>query len=158
WILQSDKLVYINKYSEVLSGYTREELFSMDPWRMVDPEVRDISHQRHQARLRGENPEPRYQFKIRTKSGDVRWLDFTGALTQFKGRPAVLATAFDITATKCAEQQLRERNMYLDALIANSPFGIVTKDEDNRVIFCNRAFESMFLYTQHELQGKYIDE
>ena len=48
--------------------------------------------------------------------------------------------------------------MYLDALIANSPFGIVTKDEDNRVLFCNRAFEEMFLYSQQELQGKYIDD
>jgi PAS domain S-box-containing protein len=158
WILQNDKLVYVNKHSEVLSGYTREELFSMNPWELVDPELRDISRQRHHARLRGENPEPRYQFKIRTKNGEVRWLDFTGARTQFEGRPAVLATAFDITAIKRAEQQLRERNMYLDALIANSPFGIVTKDEDNRVLFCNRAFEALFLYSQGELQGKYIDD
>src|SRR5215471_6681001 len=158
WILQNDKLVYVNKHSEVLSGYTREELFSIDPWEHVDPELRHVSRQRHDARLRGESPEPRYQFKMRTKNGEVRWLDFTGARTQFEGRPAVLATAFDITAIKRAEQQLRERNMYLDALIANSPFGIVTKDEDNRVLFCNRAFETLFLYSQGELQGKYIDD
>ncbi len=158
WILEGNRLVYVNKYAEVLSGYTREELFSMNPWNLVDPEFRDINYQRSIARLRGENPEPRYQFKIWTKSGDVRWLDFSGARAQFEGRPAILATAFDITAIKQAEQQLRERNMYLDALIANSPFGIVTKDEDNRVLFCNRAFEEMFFYSQQELQGKYIDD
>jgi PAS domain S-box-containing protein len=158
WILEDNRLVYVNKYAEVLSGYTREELFSMDPWILVDPEFRDINYQRSVARLRGENPEPRYQFKIHTKSGDVRWLNFSGARTQFQGRPAILATAFDITAIKRAEQQLRERNMYLDALIANSPFGIVTKDEDNCVLFCNRAFEEMFFYSQQELQGKYIDD
>src|SRR5262249_6683353 len=64
----------------------------------------------------------------------------------------------DITATKRAEQQIRERYMYLDALIANSPFGVVTKDEDNRVLFCNPAFEEMFQYWQRELQGKYLDD
>jgi len=158
WILEGRGLVYVNQYAEVLSGYTREELFSMDPWEIVDPEFRDINYQRSMARLRGENPDPRYQFKIRSKNGETRWLDFSGARTKFQGRPAILATAFDITAIKRAEQQLRERNMYLDALIANSPFGIVTKDEDNRVLFCNRAFEEMFFYSQQELQGQYIDD
>ncbi len=157
WILQGERLVYANQYAENLSGYSRDELFSMNPWDLVDPEFRAIGEQRSNARLRGENPEPRYQFKIRTKSGESRWLDFSGARTNFEGKPAILATAFDITAIKRAEQQILERTMYLDALIANSPLGIVTKDEQNRVVFCNPAFERMFQYSQDELQGKDID-
>ena len=158
WILQGESLVYVNRHAENLSGYSRAELFSMNPWDLVDPEFRAMGEQRSNARLRGENPDPRYQFKIRTKSGEVRWLDFTGARTNFAGKPAILATAFDITAIKRAEQQLLERTMYLDALIANSPLGIVTKDEQNRVVFCNPAFERMFHYSQNELQGKDIDD
>jgi PAS domain S-box-containing protein len=158
WILQAEKLVYVNRYAENLSGYSREELFSMNPWVLVDPEFRAMGEQRSNARLRGENPDPRYQFKIRTKAGEVRWLDFSGARTNFEGKPAILATAFDITAIKRAEQQLLERTMYLDALIANSPLGIVTKDEQNHVVFCNPAFERMFHYSQNELQGKDIDK
>jgi len=158
WILQGERLVYVNRYAENLSGYSRGELFSMNPWELVDPEFRAMGEARSKARLHGENPEPRYQFKIRTKGGEVRWLDFSGARTNFEGQPAILATAFDITAIKRAEQQLLERTMYLDALIANSPLGIVTKDEQNRVVFCNPAFERMFHYTQSELQGKDIDD
>ncbi|HET7107360.1 MAG TPA: PAS domain S-box protein [Candidatus Acidoferrum sp.] len=158
WILQSDRLVYVNRHAEILSGYSREELFSMNAWEIVDPDFRAMGELRYKARLRGENPEPRYQFKIRTKVGELRWLDFSGARTNFEGKPAILATAFDITAIKRAEQQLLERTMYLDALIANSPLGIVTKDEQNRVVFCNPAFERMFHHTQDELHGKDIDE
>ncbi|HET6929069.1 MAG TPA: PAS domain S-box protein [Candidatus Acidoferrum sp.] len=158
WILQGQKLVYVNRHAENLSGYSQDELFSMNPWELVDPEFRAMGEQRYKARLRGEHPEPRYQFKIRTKSGDTRWLDFSGARTTFEGEPAILATAFDITAIKRAEQQLLERTMYLDALIANSPLGIVTKDEQNRVVFCNPAFERMFLYSQDQLHGRDIDE
>ena len=157
WILQGEKLVYVNRYAESLSGYSRDELFSMNAWDLVDPEFRTMGEQRYSARLRGENPEPRYQFRIRTKAGELRWLDFSGARTNFDGKPAILSTAFDITAIKRAEQQLLERTMYLDALIANSPLGIVTKDEQNRVVFCNPAFEQMFHYSQNELQGKDID-
>jgi PAS domain S-box-containing protein len=158
WILQDERLVYVNRFAESLSGYSREELFSMNPWILVDPEFRTMGEQRSSARLRGENPEPRYQFKIRTKPGELRWLDFSGARTNFEGKPAILATAFDITAIKRAQQQLLERTMYLDALIANSPLGVVTKDEQNRVVFCNPAFERMFHYPQGELHGKDIDE
>ena len=158
WILQGERLVYVNRYAENLSGYSRGELFSMNPWELVDPEFRAMGEARSNARLRGENPEPRYQFKIRTKGGAVRWLDFSGARTNFEGKPAILATAFDITAIKHAEQQLLERTMYLDALIANSPLGIVTKDEQNRVVFCNPAFERMFHYSQNELQSRDIDD
>ena len=157
WILQGEKLVYVNCHAETLSGYSREELLSMNAWELVDPEFRRMGEQRYGARLRGENPEPRYQFRIRTKAGELRWLDFSGARTNFEGKPAILATAFDISAIKRAEQQLLERTMYLDALIANSPLGIVTKDEQNRVVFCNPAFEQMFHYSQNELQGKDID-
>jgi len=158
WILQGERLVYVNRHAENLSGYSRGELFSMNPWDLVDPEFRSMGQQRSSARLRGETPEPRYQFRIRTKSGELRWLDFTGARTNFEGKPAILATAFDITAIKRSEQQLLERTMYLDALIANSPLGIVTKDQQNRVVFCNPAFERMFHYSQNELQGRDIDD
>jgi len=158
WILQGERLVYVNRHAENLSGYSRAELFSMNPWDLVDPEFRSMGEQRSSARLRGGTPEPRYQFRIRTKSGELRWLDFSGAPTNFEGKPAILATAFDITAIKRAEQQLLERTMYLDALIANSPLGIVTKDEQNRVVFCNPAFERMFHYPQNELQGRDIDD
>ncbi len=48
--------------------------------------------------------------------------------------------------------------MYMDALIANVPLGIVIKDEHQRVRFCNLAFERMFLYTQSEIQGKNLDD
>ena len=158
WILQGERFVYVNQYAENLSGYSRDELFSINPWDLVHPEFRSMGEQRSNARLRGENPEPRYQFMIRTKSGESRWLDFSGARTNFEGKPAILSTAFDITAIKRAEQQILERTMYLDALIANSPLGIVTKDEHNRVVFCNPAFEQMFHYAQSELQGREIDD
>src|ERR1700720_4348569 len=97
WILQGQRLVYVNRYAESLSGYSRDELFSMNPWDLVDPEFRAIGEQRSRARLRGEDPEPRYQFKIQTKTGELRGLDFSGARASFEGKPAILATAFDIT-------------------------------------------------------------
>ena len=52
--------MYVNQHAENLSGYSRDELLSMNPWVLVDPEFRAMGEQRTNARLRGENPEPRY--------------------------------------------------------------------------------------------------
>ncbi|HTZ47068.1 MAG TPA: PAS domain S-box protein [Verrucomicrobiae bacterium] len=158
WLLQDERFVYFNKEFERITGYTREEILAIYPWDLVAPEMRDANFTRSQARLAGEAVPPRYQFAILHKNGEKRWLDFSAALTEFNGKPAILASALDITATKRAEQDLKEHAMYMDALIANVPLGIVIKDEYQRVRFCNPAFEQMFLYKQEEIQGKNLDE
>jgi PAS domain S-box-containing protein len=158
WLLQDDRFVYFNKEFEKIAGYSREEILTMSPWELVHPDFREEAHSRMQARLRGEPVSSRYQFAVLAKNGEKRWVDFSAALTEFNGKPAVLASAFDITAAKRAEQDLKEHAMYMDALISNTPLGIVIKDEHQRVRFCNAAFEKMFQYNQEEIQGKALDD
>lgn len=158
WLLQDNRFVYFNKEFEVISGYSRDEILSMNPWDLVHPEFREQNYARAQARLRGKLVSNRYQFAIRTKSGEKRWVEFSAALTELNGKPAVLASAFDITATKRAEQELKEHAMYMDALISNSPLGIVIKDQNQLVRFCNPAFERMLFYSEAEIQGKNLED
>jgi PAS domain S-box-containing protein len=158
WLLQDKRFVYFNKEFEKTTGYSREEILRMDPWDLVDPDFRDENYSRALARLAGEAVPSRYQFAIRAKNGDMRWLDFSAALTEYNGKPAILASALDITATRRAEQEMKEHAMYMDALISNVPLGIVIKDENHLVRFCNPEFEHMFLYTQAEIQGKHLDD
>jgi len=158
WLLQDNRFVYFNREFERLTGYSREEMLSMDPWDLIDPDFRAENFARAQARLAGEPVPSRYQFAIRAKNGELRWLDFSAALTEFNGKPAILASALDVSAARRAEQELKEHAMYMDALISNVPLGIVIKDENQLVRFCNPAFEQMFLYTQAEIQGKNLDD
>jgi PAS domain S-box-containing protein len=157
WLLQDDHFVYFNEEFLRLTGYSREEMLAMNPWDLVHPDFRAQNFAYAHARLRGEPVPSRYQFAILSKNGEKHWLDFCAGLTEFNGKPAILASAFDITATRRAERELQEHSMYMDALISNVPLGIVIKDQNQLVRFCNPAFESMFLYTQEEIQGKNID-
>jgi len=158
WLLQDDHFVYFNKEFEAISGYSRDEILSMSPWDLVHPDFREEARARVSLGLGGQPVPNRYQFAVLTKSGEARWVEFSGALTELNGKPAILASVFDITATKRAEQELKEHLMYMDALIANSPLGIVIKDQNQLVRFCNPAFERMFFYTQSEIQGKNLDD
>lgn len=158
WLLQDYRFVYFNKEFERITGYSREEILAMEPWDLVEAEFRAESLARAQARLAGKPVPTRYEFAIVTKSGEKRWIDFSAALTEFNGKPAILASALDITAARRAERELKEHAMYMDALILNVPLGVVIKDENQRVRFCNPAFEHMFQYSQAEIQGKNLDD
>jgi PAS domain S-box-containing protein len=105
--IYSKRFYYLNPSTAYLFGYSREELMAMDdPWEiLVHPEFREMTRQRSQARLRGEYAPSHYEFKIVTKSGEERWVDFSASSPiQFAGKPANIAIAVDITERKWAEQ------------------------------------------------------
>ncbi len=55
------------------------------------------------------------------------------------------------------EKSVAERTSYLNALIENSPFGILVVDSERLVKLCNPAFETLFQYSRLEVVGKTID-
>ena len=54
-------------------------------------------------------------------------------------------------------KELKQRTVYLDSLIENSPFGIVALDRAGKVELYNRAFEELFGFEQIDLVGKKLD-
>jgi PAS domain S-box-containing protein len=73
-------------------------------------------------------------------------------------RLLVRGSITDITERKRFERSLEARTTYLNALIENSPLAIVILNSENRVEFCNPAFEQLFQYSQQEIAGAGLDE
>ena len=103
YIHDGEKFLFANHTAEVISGYSREELMTKQPFDLVHPEHRQMTRERAAARTHGERAPTRYEFKILTRSGETRWLDFSASVVQFEGRNCVLSMAFDITERKRAE-------------------------------------------------------
>ncbi len=97
---QGERLVFANRTTLELTGYSLEELQSRPIWDFVHPEDRRQVRRNALARLRGEAAPARYPFRIVTKSGAVRWLDYSAATVEIGGRPAVLGVGLDITEDK----------------------------------------------------------
>jgi len=116
FIYQGEHFRYANPACTTLTGYKRRELANIRFWELVHPEHRELVRQRGLARQTGSEVPPRYEFKIVTKSGEERWVDFAAAVVEFEGKPAAMGTAYDITERKRAEEELRRRNAYLAAL------------------------------------------
>jgi PAS domain S-box-containing protein len=107
FIYQDTGFRYVTPAAEAMTGYTAEELLAMNFWDVVHPDFRDLIRTRGLARQRGETLPSRYEFKIVTKSGEERWLDFSAGRIEFEGQPAAIGTAYDITERKRAGDRLR---------------------------------------------------
>ncbi|WP_105317660.1 PAS domain S-box protein [Thermus tenuipuniceus] len=97
---QEERLTFANQEALHLTGYTREELQSRPIWEFVHPADREMVRARGLARIRGENPPGRYTFRILTREGEVRWLDYSAARVEIGGKPAILGVGLDITEAK----------------------------------------------------------
>jgi diguanylate cyclase (GGDEF)-like protein/PAS domain S-box-containing protein len=89
-------LRYVNCAAEVITGYTREELVSMDFCDLVHPDSRDLITK---------STASRYEIKILTKGREERWLDITATTVDFDGIPGRLLSAFDFTEHKRVEER-----------------------------------------------------
>jgi two-component system, cell cycle sensor histidine kinase and response regulator CckA len=108
FIYHGDQFVYVNSAAEQLTGYSNDELLHTTFWDLTHPEYKEMIQQQRTAREKGEYVPSRYEFKIVTKDGSERWLDFTVSSIQFEGAPASLGIALDMTHQKRLEQQVRQ--------------------------------------------------
>jgi PAS domain S-box-containing protein len=63
----------------------------------------------------------------------------------------------NITPQKQAFRDQQRLTQYYELLVNNSPVAIVTLDLDDRIVDCNPAFESLFLYNRKEAIGLNAD-
>jgi len=149
-----DALLYVNPAACTMTGYTADELRSLPSWDIVvHPEDRAMVRERGMARLRGEPVEAHYEFRMVTKFGEERWLDFSAGRVQYNGQPAVVATAFDITERKRAERSLRTSEQKLSSILQNMQDTYYRTDTEGRLLMVSASLQTLMGYEPAEVIG-----
>src|SRR5437588_7659917 len=86
FISRGERLHYVNHAAEVLTGYTRKELLSMNFWDLTSPGSREPV-----------GLASRCEVMILTKNHEKRWLEIAVATSDSAGVPVKLFSAFDLT-------------------------------------------------------------
>ena len=121
FIYQGECIRYVNPACSTLTGYTRDELMGMSFWDFVPADLRDFVIQRALARQQGTNLSGHLEFKILTKEGSPRWVDFSAGPVHFAGELAVLGSVIDITERIHNEEKLRDSETGFRLLFAGNP-------------------------------------
>jgi PAS domain S-box-containing protein len=105
FIAQDAKLRYVNPSLEALVGYGADELLGRDPLELLHPDHRSDRAEAGE-RAHATDGEERREVRVRTRSGEERWVDLTTTPIVYLGRDAVVGTAIDITDRKALEQRM----------------------------------------------------
>jgi PAS domain S-box-containing protein len=109
YVIQDGVFKFVNhKFSEMHNVAWEEVVDKADPFYKVHPEDREIVSSQLQKRLTGEMESAEYEFRIVLDGGEMKTLKVLGAVSTYKGRPAIVGTALDISKEKILERQLRE--------------------------------------------------
>ncbi len=126
YLLLGHSFEYINPKFEELTGYTSSEICNeeFNFLTLVAPESREFILKRKEARRRGEILNPKYEFKILCKNGEVRDVEVNTVSIKSEGDEIRILGIFrDITEKKLYEEQQQKLKMQLEIFFQTSMDG-----------------------------------
>ncbi len=148
YIIQDGKFVFLNDTS-VLSGYSVDELYEMNPFDIVHPEDRETIINNYLRRIRGEHVDVPYRFRLITKFGEVKYVDAIATRVMFRGKPAVMGMLIDRTDEMRSQEKLTMYERFFRE--AKDMFFII--DRKGRFIDVNPRYAEILGYNHSELIG-----
>ncbi|HLE18320.1 MAG TPA: PAS domain S-box protein, partial [Syntrophales bacterium] len=151
-----DRILHANLAMEILTGYKKEELLTMNYFDIVHPDFRPEMQQHCEALCRSDAAPLRCEHRILKKSGEERWVDFTSSVIIYDGEQSGLGTAFDITDLKKTMEALRESEERFRLLIEGiSDYEIFMLDPQGRIMLWNVGAEQSKGYAAEEVVGRH---
>ena len=153
-VYRGHRHLYVNPAAVSIFGYSKEELLSMDILVLFHPDDREMMRKRVESRLADREQSRRYELRVITKTGELRWLDTSSSRITYDGEPASIVIAMDITERKKAEEALKESEARYRSIVETAQEGVMLSDLRGRIIFANDRMANLLGYSMEELIGK----
>lgn len=158
YIHDETHFLYVNQAAEQLIGYTLGQFGDADIWQLVHPGDRAVVRERAMSQLQDGGGTLRQELRALRSDGSVVWLDVTSCPIDYAGRPALLATAFDVTARKFALEQLERRELEARTLLNSLPDYISRFDRKLRYLYISPHIDRAAPIPPSEYVGKTFRE
>jgi PAS domain S-box-containing protein len=153
WIidLSTFRFLDVNEAAIVHYGYSHQEFLSMTALDIRPEEEVELFKQADHTAAITPNQYRRGQWRHRKKDGSVINVEIVAHNIQFEGRTARFILSNDVTARIQAEQELRENQRLLTAIVDNSEAVIYVKDLQGRYLMVNQRFRDLFHVTDQSI-------
>ncbi len=115
FIYRDEQLVFANEKTLALTGYSKEELATLNPWTLVHPDDRARLQSIASQRISGSTVPAVYEGRILTRDGTIRTGEFAATLLRYEGESAALVTVRDVTSRKSQEEDLKRSDVLIRA-------------------------------------------
>ncbi len=145
-----NRLLFANKYLLKISGLSEMEIYQRQPELLIT--IADRPAFSLFLSKEGKDPSlaPKNEFRLETKTGELRWLEMSQVKISLHGEEAFLVIARDITDRKQTSELIRK----LEQAVRQSPVSTLITDAKGNIEYVNQKFCEMSGYTAGELQGK----
>ncbi len=153
FISKEDKIVYANKKTEEITGYSREEMYSpqFNFLDLVAPEEKEKAIMyKEQLKEKGFSS---CECAIIDKNGKRKSVLVNATTIPYEKGRGLLCIITDITEIKKTEKEVKKLNQYLKSIIENANVWLDVLDENGNVVIWNRAAEEISGYTKDEVMG-----
>jgi PAS domain S-box-containing protein len=152
-VVQDGRIRYANPQCMRLSGFSLEELYAKSFLDFVHGDDAQLVLGNYMKRVRGEDAESSYEFRIIDKSGLIHWVHIHAVAMQWEGRPATLNFLADVTERHELQENLARSLAEREGILKTAPVGI-SFASGRRHRWVNDAFAAMLGYDKSELMGQ----
>ena len=153
FIYADGHIQWTNRAAQTITGYAADEMHALSFRDLIAAEDLETVTRNAAARLKGEPAPARYEFRLRRKDGELRWVDFSAALILYKGINAILGSAIDISACKQAEEISHKNEEIFRYVIESAIDVIAIISDDGTVKYTSPAVTRVMGYATEELVG-----
>lgn len=149
---------WINEGFTRISGYTLEELKGFKPGDVLQGEKTDSETIRYMKKRLKSDQDFQVDILNYHKSGYAYWVHIVcSALHDEQGQiQGYLALQTDITEQRHTNRLLDEKNNLFHSIVEIMHDGVITIDKTGRILSFNRAAQTMFQYSWHDIEGHNI--
>jgi two-component system NtrC family sensor kinase len=116
-------VLYLNRATEELLGFPRNEIIKRGFWSFVPPEEVASLQAVQAARRRGDDVPRSYKLSLLCAAGSVPMEISIGTAT-LDGQPAMVLFLVDVSSRRAAEEALRRSQALFQQVVTNAPDGI----------------------------------
>jgi PAS domain S-box-containing protein len=156
-VAQDAYLKFVNPMLQELTGYTKKELLSKPFTEFIYPDDRKMIINNHIKRLRGEPTDHIYAFRLIRKDKSLKWVEITGAVMDWDGKPATINFITDISerisaenAEKQANEKLKESQAKYQFIVENTDDILWTMNPDFTFDYISPSVYKFLGYTVEE--------
>jgi PAS domain S-box-containing protein len=134
----TDKIVEVNDAWTRAIGYTREEAIGHTTVELGLYD--DATYRKIMEEVKAKGSVRNAEVTVRSRTGESRVLLVSRVVIPVQDELHLLVMGLDVTEDRKTEEELRERESYLRAILNNAPFLMWLKDREGRFLAVNDVF------------------